>query len=442
MNTRACQLLACTFLGISSAYGAGKPVIDLPQFGSPQSPGQQLQAVVNDPANAGSNIRLGRGRYMLDPSGPNGGRLFLQPGMEISGENAYVDCDHDGVWDSLQTCLGSGFTPDQFALADTETVIDGTAIAAAAAGNPAVVRIGDGNVVSRVTVLAPSRNVVAGSIDINLPSIRDRKSAAVTDSIVTGGQRGIRINNGSPAQSGVTTSALIARNIVRHNQPVAGGIFSFGIQVQNNAATGSTLKAVLTGNRVYGNRFGYFIVANGSQGAEIDVLSLGNIVHDNELGMFLGGAFAPIGAPAGDSSSDGSLRFVSTNDRIEDNVSPAGHMAAFMNTGGGVVAFAAARDAPLAGSCSRNTARLQFLKTTFRGNLRVDSTRHMTLFSSLSSATAGADTGMNNELTFLMLGTDADSPEGAFVVDDSDPDESAGTNRARILASDMGFDRP
>ena len=443
MTRRACWILVILSLpGLPCAFAAGKPVLSLPVAGALATPGQQLQDAVNDAANAGAHIRLARGRYVLDPSRPNGGRLFLQPGMEISGENSYVDCDHDGVWDSLMACLGSGFTPDQFTLADTETLIDGTGITGAAMGNPAVMRIGDGNVVSRVTVLAPRRSVVAGSIDINLPSATGRLAAVITDTIVAGGQRGIRGNNGAPALSGITSSALIARNIVHDNQPTPGGTFSFGIQIQNNAATGSTWKAVLLNNRVYGNRFGYFIVANGSQMASIEILSLGNIVRDNELGMFIGAGFAPGGAPAGDSSSNGSFRFTSTGDRIEDNVTPVGHLVNFMNTGGGVVAFAAGRDSAVAGACSRNTTRLQFLNTTFRGNMRVDNPRHVTLYGSLSSTIAGADVGTDNVLTLLMLATDPGETSGAFVLDDSDPDDPTGTNRARVLVSDVNFERP
>ncbi len=437
MANRNYRMLLCLWLGAPYALAGGTD-LNLPMAGNPDTPGRQLQDAVSNPANAGARIHLARGRYVLDPSKPNGGRLFLQPGMQISGENAYVDCDHDGVWDSLASCLGSGFTPDQFTLADTETVIDGSGITAGATGNPAVMRIGDGNVVSRVTVLAPRRSTVAGSIDINLPSATGRLNAVVTDSIVAGGQRGIRANNGAPALSGIASSALIARNIVHDNQPVAGGTFSFGIQIQNNAATGSSWKAVLVSNRVYGNRFGYFIVANGSTRASIDVVSLGNVVRENELGMFIGAGFAPSGAPAGDASSDGNFRFISTGDRIEDNVTPAEHLGSFMNQGGGVVAFASGRDSAVAGSCTANSTRLQFLNTTLRGNKRVDSLRHMTLFGSLSSAVAGTDVGTDNVLTLLMLATETDST-GAFMQDGSDPDDPTGTNRLRILAADVDF---
>jgi hypothetical protein len=442
MNRSVRWLLLGAFLSWShSAIAADKPAIDLPIAGIPDTPGQQLQNAVNNPANAGVRIQLARGHYLLDPLKPNGGRLYLQPGMDIVGENAYVDCDQDGVWDALITCLGSGFGPDQFTVGDSETLIDGTAITAAATGNPAVMRIGCDNVVSHVTVLAPRRAAVGGGIDINLPSASGGMNAVVSDSIVMGGQRGIRSNNGAPALSGIASSATIERNIIRDSQPVAGGIFSFGIQLQNNAATASSWTLNIRRNRVYRNRFGYFIVANSSQMATNNVLSMGNIIQNNELGMFLGAGFAPGGLPAGDSSNNGSFNFNSNGDRIEDNVTPAAHLGAYMNAGGGVVAFAAARDSAVAGGNSGNTARLQFLHATFRGNARVDSPRHMMLFGSFSSAIAGPVTGVNNVLTLLMRQTrmDADATSDSFLLDDSQPDDATATNRIRIIGSDRAF---
>lgn len=113
--------------GIQPSIAQEKPTLDLPTVGSPLSPGQQLQAAVNDPANAGVHIRLARGTYRLDPSRPSGGRLILQPGMDISGENEYVDCDDDKVWDPIGACSGGSFDPNRFTVGDSETLIDGTA---------------------------------------------------------------------------------------------------------------------------------------------------------------------------------------------------------------------------------------------------------------------------------------------------------------------------
>jgi hypothetical protein len=46
----------------------------------------QLYDVVNDPSNAGSEITLSPGIYMLSSSYPNGGRLELQADMELRGQ--------------------------------------------------------------------------------------------------------------------------------------------------------------------------------------------------------------------------------------------------------------------------------------------------------------------------------------------------------------------
>jgi hypothetical protein len=263
----------------------------------------------------------------------------------------------------------------------------------------------------------------------------------VSDSILEGGQRGIRCNNGAPALSGIASSATIERNVVRYSQPVPGGIFSFGIQVQNNAATGSSWTVSLRSNRVYANRFGYFVVGNNSRMADVDVFSMGNRIHDNELGIFLAAGFAPGGAPAGDSANENHLRFNSHADTIENNVSPAEHLGAFMGTGGGLVALAAGRDSAVAGVCSGNQLRLQLLQTTFRGNQRADIPRHVTMFGSFSSPVAGPETGAENVLRLLMRRTDTDGASGAFVKDDSEPDDPTGTNRAVLIGSDVAFDR-
>ena len=64
-----------------------------------------LYAAVNNPVNAGAIVVLASGTYTLTAKDaknqprPNGGRLVLQSGMALVGQNTYVDFDGDGVWD-------------------------------------------------------------------------------------------------------------------------------------------------------------------------------------------------------------------------------------------------------------------------------------------------------------------------------------------------------
>jgi hypothetical protein len=444
MGREVAFALSAVFLFAGQSHAVEKRTIDLPLAGLPETPGQQLQDVVNDPANIDVHIRLAPGTYQLDPLRPNGGRLVLPSGMEISGSNQYVDCDHDGVWDPIDGCSGGEFDPDSFTVDGSETLIDGTLIVApllAPVGSAAVVRAGRDNTIARVTIRAPRRNAVAGSVDINLTSADSGASAVLRDSILEGGQRGVRCNNGAPAISGIASSAVIERNIVRDMRPVPGGLFGFGIQVQNSGASDSVWEVTLRNNRIYANRFGLFMVSNNARRMETRIHSLGNVIQGNELGIWLTGGFSPAGAAVGDQSSDNQLRFDSIRDRIEENVTPADLVPTFMHRGGGMVVLGAGRDSATAGASSRNRIRLQLLNATFRGNRRVDDPRDMTVIGSLAGATAGSEVGTENVVELLMRRTKSEGLAGAFVMDDSEPDDVTGTNQVTFVGSETAFER-
>src|SRR5262245_54550085 len=64
-----------------------------------------LYAAVSNPANADVTVVLAPGIYTLTARDANnqprpfGGRLLLQSGMALVGQNTYVEFDGDGVWD-------------------------------------------------------------------------------------------------------------------------------------------------------------------------------------------------------------------------------------------------------------------------------------------------------------------------------------------------------
>lgn len=68
-----------------------------------------------------------------------------------------------------------------------------------------------------------------------------------------------------PAISGIGSTAVIERNIVRDTHPVPGGLFGFGIQVQNSGASDSSWEVTLRNNRIYAARFGLFVVSNNAR---------------------------------------------------------------------------------------------------------------------------------------------------------------------------------
>lgn len=432
-----CIVIASSFAGLAQA----KPTIELPLPGEPGTPGQQLQQIVNDPTNVGVKIRLARGTYVLDPAEPNGGRLLLQPGMQIVGENQYVDCDGDSVWDPVISCVDASAEPAQFTLDDSETIIDGTAITSAL-GGASVVRVGRNNLISHVTIRAPRLSTVGGSLDINLVDSSGNIRAVVRDSILEGGQRGIRCNNGSPPRSGISAFATIERNIMRDNVPVPGRLFGFAMQIQNSNASESSWNVNLHNNRMMASRFGLFVAATRAHSFQTMVHSSGNLIHDNDAGALIMAAFAPLGGPAGDSSSDNVFRIDSMNDSYIDNVTPAYGGEAFLNLGGGLMAFAAASDSPISGIHAGNVLDLRFLHSRFEGNVGVDGPLHLTIAGYLASSLSGPDIAVDNILSLLMRHTITDGEPGSFVVSNEIPstqlDES---NRVMIIGSDVAFEQ-
>lgn len=434
MKARSALIVTVTVLWLQPTSAKATPTISLPVAGSTLTLGQQLQDAVNEPANAGVNIRLARGTYRLDPLRPNGGRLILQPGMALTGENEYVDCDGDKVWDPIGACTGSTFDPEKFTVGDSETLIDGTDIAnpqPAPIGSTSVVRIGRDNSVAHVTIRAPRRASVAGSLDINVPPSVGGMSAVVSDSILEGGQRGVRCNNGAPLVSGIASSATIERNIIRHVRNIPSTRFGFGVQVQNGGqVTGNSWNAQLRNNRIYDSVIGVFIVGNSSTMVDTDVLSMGNVIQTNNVGVVIVAGF-----DAGGAANDNHFRVNSQQDTIADNVGTA-----FAGLGGGMVALAAGRDDPTTSACSANQLTLQLVRTQFIGNMQGTSARHLTVVGSFASAAAGPTTGTDNEIRLLMRNTTSDGAAGAFVVDDSSPDDLTGTNVVTIMGSDVAFE--
>lgn len=438
MFIRLLSLAVAVGLSLQARMAIAAPTIELPRSGVAESPGQQLQDAVNDPANAGVRIRLARGAYLLDPTRPNGGRLFLQPGMELIGENHYQDCDGDRVWDPVGACAAGPFDPDRYTMGDSETLIDGSDITSAL-GGAAVIRAGRDNLVESVTVRAPRRMTVGGSLDINLPGLDGGMRAVVRDTILEGGQRGMRCNNGSPPLSGISSGVTVEGNIIRDNLPVPGGLFGFGFQLQNSGATGSAWKVLLRHNRITGTRFGLFVLGGNATAGVTDILSQGNVVHDNQAAAFLMTAFTPGSATPGDAAQGNRIRFTSQDDAFLYNVTPT-DQPLFLGLGGGIVAFAAGRDSATAGASSRNQLVLELLHSTFVGNLGVPGPLHLTLVGSFSSPITNTDAGTDNEVRVLMRQTRSDGAPGSFIVADSIPEVVPDSNRVVILGADVAFE--
>src|SRR5262245_33656766 len=136
-----------------------------------------LYAAINNPANAGVSVVLASGTYTLTPKDANnqprinGGRLILQSGMALVGQNRYVDSDGDGVWDPRDDNK-DGF-PDTdpvrgliFADPASETIINGINLSGQPGAIPGAVRVGLDNRVERLTVR--NTNDINAGIDVNV----------------------------------------------------------------------------------------------------------------------------------------------------------------------------------------------------------------------------------------------------------------------------------
>lgn len=421
-----------------------KPIVDLPAAASSLTPGQQLQDAVNNPANAGVILRLARGSYVLDPTRPAGGRLILQPGMEIVGENEYVDCDADGVWDPVLVCNGGASSSAQFTLDDSETLIDGSAITVAetmqADAPPqratAVVRLGRDNTLRQVTVRAPRNVNVGGSVDVNVLPEAGGMSAVVADNVLEGGQRGIRCNNGPLARSGIASTATFERNIIRNVDrlppPAPQPGFGFAIQVQNGFSTSSSWDVIIRNNRIYDNLIGLFVVGNQSTTSETNVLTMRNVITTNKVGMVVVSGFDG----PGKAGTGNDFQVISQEDRIVDNVG-----APFLSLGGGVVAIAGSNDFPDPVPASNgNRLRLQLLQTEFSGNLQGSDPRDLSVFGYLTNRPRSSP-GENNQLRLLVRRADGEYQAGAFVMSDNRaPATSGPDNKVIMIGSNVAFE--
>jgi hypothetical protein len=65
----------------------------------------------------------------------------------------------------------------------------------------------------------------------------------------------------------------------------------------------------------------------------------------------------------------------------------------------------------------------------------------MTVIGSLAGATAGSEVGTENVVELLMRRTKSEGLAGAFVLDDSEPDDVTGTNQVTFVGSETAFER-
>src|SRR5262245_24585779 len=130
--------LIATLALTASAIAQQQPVLNASNV-------DELYAAVNNPANAGAIVVLASGTYALttrdanNQARPNGGKLVLQPGMALVGQNQYVAFDRDGIWDPRDERHDGLADTDPvrgliFADPVSETIIDGVNLSGGGGG--------------------------------------------------------------------------------------------------------------------------------------------------------------------------------------------------------------------------------------------------------------------------------------------------------------------
>ena len=235
---------------------------------------EELYSAVNNPNNAGSQIVIAPGVYMLSANAPGGaarpnrGRLELQENMSLLG----VQGDREAV------------------------VIDAFNLPVSSYQTPALtgaIRIGRGsNTIEWLTV----RRAVNGSANIETDLIWSGTAyIRIAHIASTGSVRGIDVRNFGPEAAGAVIEAEIVDNDLFSNRLR----LAEGIRIGNNlGANGSVIFATLSGNRIFDNFQGLLVENNRANSANISVFSSGDRFFENGSGTNIIGGLSFNSIPA------------------------------------------------------------------------------------------------------------------------------------------------
>jgi hypothetical protein len=229
---------------------------------------EELYAAVNNPANAGNQIVLAPGVYVLsvnDPNGvarPNAGRLELEENMSLRG----VVGDRSAVIiDAINLPLSSFNSAPPVPLT-------------------AAIRMGRGtNAIEWLTAQNAVNGIANIGTDINTTSTTYIRVAHVAS---TNSQRGLDVRNFGAAAVGRVIEAEIVDNDLYNNRANAQGA---GMRLINaQGANGGIVYATLSGNRSYNNNFGLLVENNRTNQSTITFFSSGDRFYENGLGALVG----------------------------------------------------------------------------------------------------------------------------------------------------------
>ena len=321
---------------------------------------------------------------------PNGGRLELQEGMDLQGQQGNSDLV---IIDESSLPAASFTIPPSFKTGG--------------------IRLGRGsNAIQWLTVKGnPSTNALSAiDTDLSWPKVIHILIAHV---IAKESQNGIDIRNPGFAGVNRVIEAEIDDNEFVGNNIGAGQ----GMEIQNaNGATGSIIRANMKGNYVHANKLGFRCFNTATSSASITIKSTADRFENNGVGCsFNAGA----STNATSIANANLIRFDADFASFRDNhgPSPDGTPVAGIYAGGGLSVVAA-------NSCSNNRLEINLWGCLFLNNTGSD----MSAFGAYSYTQSLA--GTNNSVVIHLY---SESMISAVLTTASLPAEPGGTNTVNIF---------
>jgi hypothetical protein len=356
---------------------------------------EQLYAAVNNPANAGTDILLSPGTYVLSATNgvgaprPNGGRLELQLDMSLYG----VSGDRSAVVVDASTLPASAFS--------------------VSFGRTAPIRMGRGtNTIEWITVVGNTAAAAGIATELTGTATTDVRVAHVAAS---GSSRGIDIRNVSAAMIAHRINAEVIDDEFIGPSSVVG--MTEGIRLANFVGADSgVIVATLSGNRARGFQIGLIIANNRSSNATADIKSSGDRFIGNALGALITGGLSQ--ATTGVANSN-TTTFKAHGTQFTDNT------AVIPGIDRGGIRLVGGLSTVKENATSNNTLSVELWGSKTAGNEPLD----FEAFGAWKASSPGI-AGVNNHTTITLHGV---SKQIDGLVMPSFPADLGGTNTVTVI---------
>ena len=274
----------------------------------------QLYSAVNNAKNAGATIVLAPGTYVLsstNPEGelrPYGGQLRLRAGMSLMGDEARIDLNFDGIPDPI-----SSTTPDNFTVAGTETMIDGSQLVLPIKKRrncgsftteffEPMIAINQNNSISSLNLYG-GNNIAIGESANPIGSVNSL-SAKIENTVIDSFFLPITFANSGCDMSSARSVLILSNSVIRNGGFFGLAIFNFitGNDI-DDPSNGPEINATVSHNLFYNNGGTAFTVRGGAVGTDGGLSTLkmtGNVFRNNGsnfLGIAGGGGRETTTAP-------------------------------------------------------------------------------------------------------------------------------------------------